>query len=103
MVLDHCGSPLLIGPDAKPREHVFADWKKSMTALAKLPNVNIKTGGLGMQFTGDQSFDRPVKATTKELVPVWKPYIETCIELFTTAGSSGRSNSLHRSPTRCPA
>ena len=82
MVLDHCGSPLLIGPDAKPREHVFADWKKSMTALSKLPNVNVKTGGLGMQFTGDQSFDRPVKATTKELLPVWKPYIETCIELF---------------------
>jgi len=82
LILDHIGAPLAIGVYADKRAEVFAEWKKNMGELAFCPNVNVKLGGLGMHVFGfgyDQASE-PVSSET--LANAWRPYVETCIELF---------------------
>jgi predicted TIM-barrel fold metal-dependent hydrolase len=82
LVLDHVGTPLLIGPDRADPKDVFARWTTDIRTLATCPNVVVKLGGLGMEFIGHPSYGRGAKATVDELLPVWRPYIEACIEAF---------------------
>ncbi len=82
IVLNHVGTPLMIGPDARPEGEVFPEWKRAITELATCPNVVVKLGGLGMQFLGPEMFERNPRPTSDELVPRWRPYFETCIEAF---------------------
>jgi predicted TIM-barrel fold metal-dependent hydrolase len=84
VVLDHIGAPLAVGAYAGRRDEVFADWKRNMSDLARRPNVNVKLGGLAMHIFGFNidAKCRPVPATSEELAGLWRPYIETCIELF---------------------
>ncbi len=82
MILDHVGAPLAIGAYAGRHDEVFALWKKNMAELARCENVNVKLGGLGMHVFGF-GFDHaaePVSSAT--LAEAWRPYVETCIELF---------------------
>jgi predicted TIM-barrel fold metal-dependent hydrolase len=84
VVLDHIGAPLGIGAYAGKRDEVFADWKRNMSELARRLNVNVKLGGLAMHLFG---FDidpahRSVPASSEELAGLWRPFIETCIEVF---------------------
>ncbi len=84
VVLDHIGAPLGIGVYAGRRDEVFAAWRRNMAELAKRPNVAVKLGGLGMHLFG---FDldpahRAAPASSEELARLWRPYLETCIELF---------------------
>lgn len=82
MVLNHAGGPLGIGPFEGRRAEVFETWRKSIRALARSPNLQVKLGGLGMPRAGFPfaSADAPVSSET--LAGVWRPYIETCIEAF---------------------
>lgn len=81
LILDHCGFP--IGSAAYRGRHreVFAVWKPLLQELAREPNVVVKLGGLGMPLFG---FEWPTRSTpaSSQLALVWKPYIETCIEMF---------------------
>jgi predicted TIM-barrel fold metal-dependent hydrolase len=71
-----------IGAYAGKREEVFAHWSKAMRALATCPNVFVKLGGLGMRINGF-GFERTSDPPASEvLAAAWRPYIETCIELF---------------------
>ncbi|HYM04106.1 MAG TPA: amidohydrolase family protein [Stellaceae bacterium] len=82
IVLDHVGGPLGIGPYAGRREEVFANWQRDIRQLAKCANVCVKLGGLGMKINGNgfHKGDRP--PSSQELAAVWRPYFETCIEMF---------------------
>ncbi len=78
IILNHCGNPLGIGPYAGRQKEVFAVWKQAMADLAEQPNVKVKLGGLG-------SFSGPpvaVPRTSSVLAEEWRPWIETCIDLF---------------------
>ena len=84
VVLDHIGAPLGIGVYAGRTDEVFAAWRRSLAELARRPNVVVKLGGLGMHLFG---FDldaahRERPAASEELARRWRPYLETCIELF---------------------
>lgn len=79
IVVNHCGGLLGIGPYAKPDN--FPNWKKLVTEVSRRPNVLMKLGGLAGRRNGFGYEKRPA-ATLGELVADWKPYIETCIELF---------------------
>lgn len=82
IVLNHCGGPLGIGPYASQRTEVFVDWIGQIRALARLPNVRMKLGGLAMPRMGfrlDQ-FERP--ADSAVLASLWRPYFEACIDSF---------------------
>lgn len=84
IVLDHIGAPLGIGVYAGRRDEVFATWHRNMAELARRPNVVVKLGGLGMHLFG---FDldathRPAPAPSEQLAVLWRPYLESCVELF---------------------
>jgi predicted TIM-barrel fold metal-dependent hydrolase len=82
IVLDHVGTPLGIGAYEGRREERFGVWRDNISALAALPNVNVKLGGLAMVFPGFESFMSDPVASSPELADEWRPYIETCIQAF---------------------
>jgi predicted TIM-barrel fold metal-dependent hydrolase len=82
LILDHVGGPLGLGPYAGQRDAVFADWKANIVELAALPNVTVKLGGLGMKTTGFTFHEQPQPPGSRELAEEWRPYIQTCIDLF---------------------
>ncbi|WP_332772138.1 amidohydrolase family protein [Phenylobacterium sp.] len=82
IVLDHVGTPLGIASYAGRREERFPIWRENILALAALPNVAMKLGGLAMVFPGFASFMSDPPASSEALAAEWKPYIETCIEAF---------------------
>jgi predicted TIM-barrel fold metal-dependent hydrolase len=61
---------------------VFRDWKAAIRDAAKVPNLVLKLGGLGMQFSSPSVYGRNPPPTSIELAALWKPFIETCIEAF---------------------
>jgi L-fuconolactonase len=82
VILDHVGTPLGIAGYQGKREERFPIWRDNMRKLAALPNVSVKLGGLAMAFCNFPSFLRSPPASATQLAGEWKPYIETCIELF---------------------
>jgi L-fuconolactonase len=82
VILDHLGTPLGTASYQGKREERFPIWRENMAKLAALPNVSVKLGGLGMAFCEFPSFLQSPRASSVQLAGEWKPYIETCIELF---------------------
>ena len=82
MVIDHVGTPVGLGTYAGKRDERFAGWAASIRALAELPNVHMKLGGLGMPFPGFEGIGPDVRPSSEALAAAWRPYIETCIEAF---------------------
>ena len=52
IIVNHCGGVVRIASYEDHRPEVFETWRKSMRELARLPNVNVKVGGLGMRING---------------------------------------------------
>jgi predicted TIM-barrel fold metal-dependent hydrolase len=92
MVLNHIGAPLAVGPYAERRTEVMADWKAKMTKLAALPNVLVKIGGLGMGMFGLPSAGLKPRSHSSVLAEEWRPYVQTCIDLFGTDRCMFESN-----------
>jgi predicted TIM-barrel fold metal-dependent hydrolase len=82
IIMGHCGGPLGYGRHAGRQAEVFAEWKKNVTELAKCHNVTMKLGGMMMRLAAldYMALDRP--PTSQELADAWRPYVETCVELF---------------------
>lgn len=81
VTLDHCGGILGIAPHLD-RGEVFGAWRGRIEELARYPNLSIKIGGLGMLYCGwdFHLHDRPPSSAA--LADAWRPYVETCIEIF---------------------
>jgi predicted TIM-barrel fold metal-dependent hydrolase len=82
IVLDHVGTPLGIGSYAGRREERFGVWHDAIRALAALPNVSVKVGGLAMVFPGFASFMSSPPASSVQLAAEWRPYVDACIQAF---------------------
>jgi len=82
IVMGHVGAPLGYGPYAGKREDVFATWKAGVTDLSQCTNVVMKLGGMMMRQASFDYRTAPAPPTSAELAALWRPYIETCIELF---------------------
>jgi L-fuconolactonase len=82
IIVGHVGGVLGYGPYAGRRDEIFASWKGSVTELAKCPNVTMKLGGMMMRAAlyDYGAAERPIASA--ELATLWRPYMETCIELF---------------------
>lgn len=90
IVVNHCGGLLRIGPYAEAG--TFARWKALVADAALRPNMRMKLGGLGAKRAGF-GFDRRTKPPSAEqLANYWRPYVETCIELFGPARCMFESN-----------
>ncbi len=81
-MLDHVGGPLGVGPYRGKGEDVFAAWKRDIRTLATCPNVFVKLGGLAMAVNGFDFHKRDLPPSSDELARSWRPYMETCIEVF---------------------
>ncbi len=80
--MGHVGGVLGYSPYAGRSAEILSEWKRSMRELAQCPNVVVKLGGMvnrGAAFDFHTALAPPSSATIAEL---WRPYVETCIELF---------------------
>ena len=82
MIMCHVGGPLGYGPYAGKADEVFASWQPKITELAACPNVSIKLGGMMNRLAAYDYRARPAPVSSAELADYWRPYMETCIELF---------------------
>jgi L-fuconolactonase len=82
IVVNHAGGLIGVEEYAADRPVQIALWKKNLQALAALPNIFLKIGGLGMPVFGFgfEYKDRP--PTSRELASAWTPLIDACIEAF---------------------
>jgi L-fuconolactonase len=82
IIIDHIGGLVATGPYASRKHESFNEWRSSMRALAKRPQVFVKVGGLNMRGHGCEFIDRELPPKSEELAEAWKPHVETCIDLF---------------------
>ena len=82
IVLDHCGTPLGIASYRGKLSENFDRWKASMTEIAECENVAVKLGGLAMAFCAMPEDGPDGGCGSEQLAEMWRPYIESCIELF---------------------
>jgi L-fuconolactonase len=82
IVLDHFGGIIGVGPYEGLERETFQSWRADMMELAKCPNVSVKLGGMGMIICGARWHERAQPPNSVELADRWRPYVETCIELF---------------------
>ncbi|MEI6201456.1 MAG: amidohydrolase family protein [Enhydrobacter sp.] len=82
IILNHVGGPLGYAGYASRHDEVRAAWKRSMAELAKRKNIVVKVGGLGMAMGWFDFYQRPRPPGSEELAEGFKPWVETCIELF---------------------
>ncbi len=81
VILNHCGGLLGIAPHEN-RGEVFKVWRDNLRALVQFPHLTVKVGGLGMTYCGWDFHLRDTPPSSEELAAAWRPYVETCIELF---------------------
>lgn len=81
-IVDHCGGPIGVGPYAGKRDDVFAEWAREVRAVAELPNVMMKIGGLGMRVGGYAFHERPNPPGSNDLARAWQATFNTLIEAF---------------------
>jgi L-fuconolactonase len=84
IILGHLGMALGLDMDEAGRAEVFARWRHDLGRLARHPNVVCKVGGLGMPFWGFGLENRHDEIGYRELATLWRPYVETAIEVFGT-------------------
>jgi predicted TIM-barrel fold metal-dependent hydrolase len=82
IVMCHVGGPLGYGPYAGKGDEVLATWKARITELAQCPNVTMKLGGMTMRLAAFDYGTLPAPLPSAEVAAYWRPYMETCIELF---------------------
>jgi L-fuconolactonase len=82
IIVGHCGGPLGYGRYRGKTDAVFADWKKSVTELARCQNVVMKLGGMTMRLAAYDYMQTNAPPSSEQLAAHWRPYVETCIELF---------------------
>jgi predicted TIM-barrel fold metal-dependent hydrolase len=92
IVLNHSGMALGLGPYSRLREEVDMLWRRGIDALAALPNVSIKIGGMTLALWGFGFHEMPVPPNSTTLAEVWRPYVEYCIDRFGPARAMFESN-----------
>jgi L-fuconolactonase len=82
IVMCHVGGFLGYGPYGGRRDEEFARWKRLMTELARSPNVAVKLGGMVNRGAAYDFHAAPTPPSSATLAEMWRPFVETCVELF---------------------
>jgi predicted TIM-barrel fold metal-dependent hydrolase len=82
MVMGHVGGFLGYGPYGGKRDQEFPKWRQSMTELARCPNVVVKLGGMINRGAAFDFHAAAVPPSSAVIAECWRPFVETCIELF---------------------
>jgi L-fuconolactonase len=92
IVVNHLGAPLGVGSYARRRPEVLATWRTSMSQLARLDNVHLKVGGIGMPRFG-LGWEAGVQPpSSDEVVAAWGDDMRWCIDTFGPARCMFESN-----------
>lgn len=89
VVVNHCGGLIAFGSYATP--DTFGIWRQNIAEVARRPNTFMKLGGLAKRFAGPVS-NNEGSPTAQELSNLWRPYMESCIELFGASRCMFESN-----------
>lgn len=92
IVVNHCGGIIGILSYEGRRDEVYQTWRRGLAEVARCPNVSIKLSGLGMRLGGFGLEDGAHPPSSEQLAAAWRPWIETCIELFGPSRSMYGSN-----------
>jgi L-fuconolactonase len=82
VIIDHLGCVVRVGPYAGRNDEIFARWKADLARVSECENVFVKIGGLGMRMYGFDFRARKVPPSSAELAKLWRPFVETAIEIF---------------------
>ena len=82
IVLNHVGGPLGVGAYAGDRTAVVAQWRDSISALARCPSVFVKLGGFGMTLFGFGWERQPQPPSSEALADALGPFVHHCIDCF---------------------
>ena len=93
IILDHLGCVVRIGPYAGKGDEIFADvGRPHLLRLAKLDNVFIKIGGLGMRMYGSDLRSRDVPPSAGELAESGCRLLRSAIQVFGSGRAMVESN-----------
>jgi L-fuconolactonase len=93
IILNHIGGLLAWTRNYVARkDEAIAQWRSSMTQLAKCPNVYVKLGGLGMAYLGLGHDKLAAPASSTQLAEAWGPLYKHCIDTFGPARCMFESN-----------
>jgi predicted TIM-barrel fold metal-dependent hydrolase len=81
-VLNNLGIAMALDMNPSERSAVFKEWKANLAAAAQRANIYCKVSGLGMPFWGFDLHDRDDVIGSDRLAVLWRPYVETALELF---------------------
>ena len=101
-VVNHLGTPVgYAGPPAEA-DPVFAAWRDGIEALARLPNIVMKLGGLASVVTGYDggTRDLPPGSERTRLQRNLRCICPICTGEMTLSAAAARPHSLR--PTHCP-
>jgi len=82
IALNHCGGIVGIAAYANQRDAVFRRWRQGLIELSRYPNVVVKLSGLGMRLGGFDFHTRPHAPGSAVLAQAWRPWIDTCLDVF---------------------
>ncbi|NIZ15732.1 amidohydrolase [Phaeobacter sp. HF9A] len=92
IIVNHCGGPLGVGPHDRFAPENFQNWRNALAAIAALPNTRIKIGGFGLGVFGWPYTDAALPPHSATLAEDWRPWVETCFDLFTPRRAMFESN-----------
>lgn len=82
IVVNHLGGPLGVGGFADRRAAVLAELRNGLAALAELPNVSLKLGGVGMIRFGAGWEHQPLPPDSDAVADHWGELIRWAIDHF---------------------
>lgn len=92
IIMGHVGGVLGYGPYAGGAAAIIPQWKRSMSELAKCPNVVVKLGGMVNRGAAYDFHAAARPPSSETMAEVWRPYVETCIEAFGASRCMMESN-----------
>ena len=82
IILNHVGGPIHLGEYEGKQAVTHREWRSAMIRLSRIPNINIKLGGLGMAVNGAKFHNDKIPPNSVQLSDVWKPWIYETIDMF---------------------
>jgi len=82
IILNHIGGPIHLGEYEGKQAATHREWRSAMMRLSRIPNINVKLGGLGMAVNGAKFHNNKFPPNSVQLSNVWKPWIYETIDIF---------------------
>ena len=82
IILNHVGGPIHLGEYKGKQAVTHREWRSAMIRLSRIPNINVKLGGLGMAVNGAKFHNDKIPPNSVQLSDVWKPWIYETIDMF---------------------